>query len=89
VWRYWSHWQSWTSVFRPGTFLTWRAFTRQTSKPRVSRSWNRGIQYTPVDSIATEVTPASCSQAARARRSSVKVPKERIGRGSRSSGTQT
>src|SRR4029450_4864550 len=36
VWRYCSHWQSWTSVLRPGTPLIWRALTRQTSKPRLA-----------------------------------------------------
>ncbi len=32
-----NHSQSDTSLFRPGTFLKWRALTRRTSKPRASR----------------------------------------------------
>jgi hypothetical protein len=45
--------QSETSLFRPGRFLTWRALTRMTWKPRASRISNIGYQYTPVASIAT------------------------------------
>jgi len=36
--------------------------SRQASNPRVSRIWYRGIQYTPVASIATTVTPHWRSQ---------------------------
>src|SRR4030095_11559621 len=39
VWSCWSHWQSCTSLLRPGTVLTWRALTSFTSNPRVSRIW--------------------------------------------------
>ena len=34
--------------------------------PRASRIWNSGIQYTPVDSIATVSTRHCCSQSAKA-----------------------
>lgn len=44
----------------------------------------RGIQYTLVDSIATERIPHCCSQSASACRSRVKVRKLRTGWGSRS-----
>ena len=57
--------------------------------PRVSSSSKRGIQETPVDSMATVVTPQSRSQSARASRSAVKVPKRRTGWGSRPGGTAT
>ena len=62
--RYCSHWQSAKSVLRPGTCFTWRALTRQTSNPRSSRIWKSGIQYTPVDSIATVLIPQAHSQSA-------------------------
>ncbi len=45
-----SHWQSSTSDLRPETFLTWRALTSNTVKPRASNNSNKGTQYTPVDS---------------------------------------
>ena len=38
-----SHWQSSTSLLRPGTFLTCRALTRCTSNPAASSISNRGI----------------------------------------------
>ncbi len=39
-----------------------RAFTKYTSNPRSSSIWYNGIQYTPVDSIATGRTPQAFSQ---------------------------
>src|SRR5262249_56847017 len=60
------------SVLRPGIAFTCWAFT--------SNSWNcpskmshTGFQYTPVDSIATWVTPHSRSQSAIANKSRVNV----------------
>src|SRR5258708_9016770 len=47
-----------------------------------------GIQYTPVDSIASGVTRQATNQASRACKSGVKVPKHRTGVASRSAGTQ-
>ncbi len=87
--KYCSHWQSETSVFRPGTFFTCCALTRQTSSPRASRIWYTGIQYTLVDSIATERIPHCSSQSARTWRSRVNVGKLRTGCGSRSAATAT
>ena len=60
-----SHWQSSTSVLRPGTFLMRRGSTNITAKPRSSSTPNSGIQYTPVDSMTTVSTPHSESQSAR------------------------
>src|SRR6266481_3153476 len=37
LWSRWSHWQSLTSVLRPGTWRTCRALTRNTSMPAASR----------------------------------------------------
>lgn len=68
-----------TSDFRPDTLCTCRAFTRYTVKPRDSNSSNNGIQYTPVDSIATVVTPQVTSQSANRRESSVKLGNSRTG----------
>ena len=53
-----SHWQSSTSVLRPGTFLMRRGSTSITWKPRSSSTPNSGIQYTPVDSMTTVSTSA-------------------------------
>jgi hypothetical protein len=72
-----------------GTVLTWRALTSFTSNPRVSRIWKRGIQYTPVDSMATVSMPHCSSHSASRSRSAVKQSKRRTGCGSRSSGTAT
>src|ERR1700674_217977 len=85
----WIHWQYSTSDLRPETFLTWRALTRSTVKPRDSSNSNKGIQYTPVDSIATVSTPQALSQSARALRSTVKLGNSRTGSSSRSGGTAT
>src|SRR5579863_107170 len=82
-----NHWQSDTSVRRPGTFFTWRALTRHTSKPRSSKTWNSGIQYTLVDSMATVFTPHCLSQSAKAYRSCVKLGNERTFSAARSHGT--
>ena len=75
------------SLLRPGTFFTWRAFTTYTCKPRASRISYTGIQYTPVDSIATVSTPQAVNQSARACRSGVKVPNLRTGSAVRSGAT--
>ena len=84
-----NHWQSSTSDLRPETFLTWRALTSSTVKPRDSSNSNKGIQYTPVDSIATVSTPQASSQSARVLRSVVKLANSRTGSSSRSGGTAT
>src|ERR1700680_2539265 len=84
-----SHWQSSTSDLRPETFFTWRALTSSTVNPRDSRSSNNGIQYTPVDSMATVSTPQALSQSASALRSIVKLGNSRTGASSRSGGTAT
>src|ERR1700674_3104301 len=60
-----------------------------TVKPRDSSNSNTGIQYTPVDSIATVSTPQVLSQSARALRSTVKLENSRTGSSSRSGGTAT
>src|SRR5579863_4568594 len=67
------HWQSRTSLLRPGTCLRCRAFTSSTVK-RLSKMLKIGFQNTPVDSMATFVTPSAASQSAIARRSRVIVP---------------
>src|SRR5215471_877313 len=82
--RYRNHWQSETSVRRPGTFWKYRALTGHTSNPWVSRIWNSGIQYTPVDSMATVSIPQDVSQSANRWKSSVNVGNDRTGSGSRS-----
>jgi len=74
---------------RPGTFFMWRAFTKQGRMPRGSRISNSGIQYTPVDSSATVVTPHCSSQSVKRSRSSVKVANTRTGFSSRPGGTAT
>src|SRR5260370_30353718 len=61
----------------------WRAFTKQGRMPRCSRISNSGIQYTPVDSSATVVTPHCSSQSVKRSRSSVKVANTRTGFSSR------
>jgi hypothetical protein len=60
-------------------------------KPRALRSSKSGIQYTPVDSIATVSMPQRVSQSASAYRSAVKAPNARTSHpsGSRPSGTAT
>ena len=67
----------------------WRAFTKQGRMPRCSRISKRGIQYTPVDSRATVVTPHCSSQSVNRSRSSVKVAKTRTGFSSLPGGTAT
>ena len=74
---------------RPETFFTYRALTSSTVKPRASRISNNGIQYTPVDSIATVSTPLALSQSANCSRSAVKLGNSRTGSSSRSGGTAT
>src|SRR5712691_8205192 len=65
--------------------------TSLTSKPRSVSSSKSGIQYTPVDSIATVSMPQRVSQSARATSSAVNAPKVRTSRpsGSRPGGTAT
>src|SRR5215469_15383642 len=87
--RYCNHWHSCQSVRCPGTFFMWRAFTKQGRMPRCSRISNSGIQYTPVDSSATVVTPHCSSQSVKRSRSSVKVVNTRTGFSSRPGGTAT
>src|SRR5688572_18312318 len=72
-----------TSVLRPGTCFASRALTSSTSNPRASRISNTGIQYTPVDSIATVVMPTAWSHSVNWCRSPLKVRKVRTGRSSR------
>jgi hypothetical protein len=57
--------------------------------PRGSRISNRGIQYTPVDSSATVVTPHGSSPSVKRSRSSGKVANTRTGFSSRPGGTAT
>ena len=83
------HWQSSTSLLRPLTCFVARGFTRCTSKPARSSTSNTGIQYTPVDSIATSRTPHADSHAAIASRSSVNEPKLRTGSSNRDGSTAT
>ena len=89
VWSRWIHWQSDTSLLRPGTFLTCRALTRSTEKPRASSMSKSGIQYTPVDSIATVSTSHAVSQSARSMSACVKLLNSRTGCSARSGGTAT
>src|SRR5215208_6239559 len=72
-----SHSLSRTSVLRPGTALTWAALASTTSTCGSSRL-NTGFQYTPVDSIATWLTPCSTSHAPSRSRSGVIVPYVRV-----------
>src|SRR5690606_8892556 len=74
---------------RPGTYLTCRASTSQTFRPRCSSTSYTGIQYTPVDSSATTSTPHSNSQSAIAFRSSVIAPTSRTGASVLCGGTAT
>ena len=84
-----SHWQSSTSVLRPGTFLMRLGSTSITWKSRSSSTPNSGIQYTPVDSMTTVSTPHWASQSARRYRSAVKASNSRTGCSARSAGTAT
>ena len=61
----WIHWQSTMSVFRRSlTDFRLDGFARTTSIPRASRTSSSGMQYTPVASTATVVTPHSMIQSA-------------------------
>ena len=84
-----NHWHSCQSVRRPGTFFLGRAFTKQGGMPRGARISNRGIQYPPVDSRATVVTPQCSSPSLKRSRSSGKVANPRTGFSSRPGGTAT
>ena len=64
LWRSRNHSLSDTSLFRPGTFWTYRALTTCTAMPRASRISYTGIQYTPVASSATVRTRQASSQSA-------------------------
>ena len=64
---------SFTSVLRPGTFLTCIALA-STSSNASARTAQTGFQYTPVASIAAWVTPWPASQRARRSSSEVVVP---------------
>ena len=63
--------------------------TSITSNPRSSSTPNRGIQYTPVDSMAKVSTPHSASQSAKRYRSAVNASNSRTGCSQRPSGTAT
>src|SRR5439155_18473042 len=52
-----NHVASFTSVLRPGTFLTCAALASTSSKPRPASTCQTGFQYTPVASIAAWVPP--------------------------------
>ena len=84
-----SHWQSCTSLLRPGTYFICRASTSQTFSPRCSSTSYTGIQYTPVDSNATVSTPHASSQSAIAFKSSVIAPNSRTDSSTRCGGTAT
>jgi hypothetical protein len=64
---------SFTSVLRPGTFLTCIALA-STSSNASARTAQTGFQYTPVASMAACVTPWPASQRARRSSSTVVVP---------------
>jgi len=72
-----SHWQSCTSLLRPGTYFNCRASTSHTFNPCCSSTSNTAIQYTPVDSSATVSTPSLSSHRASSAKSSVIVPTSR------------
>ncbi len=71
------HPASFTSVFRPGTFLMCWALARISSKRSSSRC-QIGFQYTPVASIATCVTPCSANQSPNSSSAVVVVSKLRV-----------
>ena len=67
-----------------------RGSTNITRKPRSSSTPNRGIQYTPVDSMTTVLDPHTRSnQSARRYRSAVKASNSCTGCSERSAGTAT
>ncbi len=72
-----------------GTFFMLRGFTKHGLMPCCSSTSYTGIQYTPVDSMATVVIPQLTSHAAIWCRSLVKVSHLRTGWSSRSAGTAT
>lgn len=88
-WNGGSQTASWTSVFRPGTFVTCRAWTTSTSRPRASSMAKAGIPYTPVDASATVVLPSATHPSPLRWRAAVKRSKVRTGSGERSGGTAT
>ena len=79
------HSASLTSLLRPGTFLRCWALTSSTVHCPSSRVYT-GFQNTPVDSIATCVTPAARNQSLSSNRSAVIVPTCRISLSTRPSG---
>jgi hypothetical protein len=70
------HSASFTSVLRPGTFLTCCALATTISNAP-SRMAYTGFQYTPVLSMATWVQPCDSSHSRKASSSRVVVPKVR------------
>src|SRR6516225_691507 len=78
-----------TSVFLHGRFFVSRAFTRYTSNPASSRMSYTGVQYTPVDCMATVRMPHCFSHAAISFNSTVVHPNRRTGWLSRARGTAT
>ena len=89
VWTFGSHRQSQRSVLgRPGTCVTWRAWTRAPANPRAASICTSEIQYPPVDSMAPVVLPQACSQSASRCKSQVKALNFWLGWASQSAGTQ-
>jgi len=74
------------SVFRPRTFLAWRALTRKTSMPCPTSVSYSGTQWIPVDSIATVVMPMASNHRAIDFRSLVKLENFRTDSSSSSAG---
>jgi hypothetical protein len=54
-----NHCASLMSLLRPGTERVSRALATMTSRPALSRTSKTGIQYTPVDSMATVSMPTA------------------------------
>ena len=73
----------------PGDVLDVARIDQQHGEAARLQQLEQGIQYTPVDSIATVSTPQASSQSARALRSTVKLGNSRTGSSSRSGGTAT
>src|SRR5512139_884215 len=63
------------SALRPGRLFTCAPLTTQTSIPAASRTSHTDIQYTPVASMATLLTPAARSSSRSACSDSVKASK--------------
>ena len=89
VWSVCRHGPSARAVWRPGRVLAWRALTTWTATPRASRSWKRGIPYTPVRAMTTVSLWQAWRPSAQAWRSAVELANRRTGAGARSGGTAT